>query len=500
MAIYDLALPDGRTLTLEAPNEQAAMTAATDWHASNPKVDTASKGYGANFSEMATESSGQLGRGVGQLHNAWDFAASGAGRNLAPDNPAGRVASGFSALDPASPQVFTEGEHRVANREAIGNVVSGFGNTVQGALGTVYSPLNAAFRTYVGQPVERATGSKELGTAAELAAGFFGPSALTRVAQKVGRTIAAKPSADEIQAAATAGFQSPVVRGLEVRSAPVQTWSQTLRADLTRAGLDDIRAADTWRTLARLDNAPAGGAVTGNNLQSLRMSLAETAKARGPDFQPTPDAAAATRAIRSLDDFVAGGIGPRDVIRGNPTEAAATWAEARANYAQYAKIRAADRRQIQAEGNTGSAHSGLNYDNTMRQKMRDIATGPAGRGFTGPGEREAVERVVQGSPERNFLRVTSGAMGGGGGLGALASGSAAGFGGGLGWAGAAVPAAGMALRIGQNALTARDMDRLNAVLRANAPLANGPTQGVARGLMGADLPDWIRNAVAMRMF
>ena len=41
MAIYDLGLPDGRILTLEAPDEQAALSAAAQWHQANPKPDTA---------------------------------------------------------------------------------------------------------------------------------------------------------------------------------------------------------------------------------------------------------------------------------------------------------------------------------------------------------------------------------------------------------------------------------------------------------------------------
>lgn len=505
MAIYDLALPDGRTLTLEAPNEQAAMSAATDWHAANPKADSASvakpKGYGENFAEMATEGAGQLGRGVGQLHNALDFAISGAGRNVVPDTPANRVAGGFSALDPRGPQApLTTSEHSAANRQAVGDVVRGFGNTVSGAMGTVYSPLNAAFRTYVGQPVEQATGSKDIGTAAEIAAGLFGPSALTRVAQKVGRMVATKPTAEQIEAAATAGFQSPVIRSLEIQPSAVQTWAAGLQHNLS-SGLGRPVAGKTWGYLDDVSNIPAGARVTGHDLQALRQNLATVAKERGPDFQATPDAAAATRAIEHLDRFIARGITPRDVISGNPAAAAATWAEARGNYAQFAKIRAADRRQIQAEGNSQSAHSGLNFDNTMRQKMRDVATGPAGRGFTGPGEREAVERVVFGSPERNALRVASSALGGGGGIAApiIAGIGAAGTASMGGW-GAAAPFAGMGMRVTQNAMTSRDMDRLNAVLRANAPLATGPTQNIARSLMGADTPQWLQNAMVLRLF
>lgn len=504
MPIFDLALPDGRTLTLEAPNEQSALSAATEWHAANPKT-AQNKGYGENFAEMATESAGQLGRGVGQLHNAWDFATSGAGRNVVPDTPANRIAGGFSALDPSGPQApLTTSEHRAANRQAIGDLVRGFGNTVFGALGTAYSPINAAMRTYVGQPVESATGSKGAGTAAEITTGLFGPQAVTRAARFVGRTIAAKPSFEKIEEAATAGFRSPEVRNLEVKPDAPQAWANSLRTKLTDDGRSDITAPQTWRILSRLDNVPPGATVTGNNLASIRKELQAVAK-ETKDFKATEDASAATAAIKELDKFIVSGISPRDVIRGDPVAAQRVWNEARGNWAQTAKIRAADRRQIEADARANSSYSGLNFDNTMRQKMRDVATGPAGRGFNRPGERGAVERVVYGSPERNALRVGSSMLGGGGGIGATgvgALGTAATAGSAVPFWGAAAPFVGMGLRVVQNALTARDMDKLNVVLRANSPLARqqgGVRQDVALPLIAANIPPWFSNAVALQL-
>lgn len=458
-------------------------------------------GYTDNLKNMATEGAEQLGRGVAQLHNAWDFAASGAGRNVVPDTPVNRVAGGFSAMNPLGPQApLTASEHQAGNRQAVGDLVSGFGNTVSGALGAAYSPVNAALKTYVGQPVEQATGSKGAGLAAELAAGFFGPSILTRGAAAMGRMMAAKPSGQQIHDAAAAGFNSPVVRNLGINPSATQSWSQTVRSDLTRAGLDDMQAANVWRTLDRLDNVPAGATVTGNNLQSIRASLGNMAKERGSDFQPTPNAEAARRSIDALDNFVAG-MGPRDVVAGNPQQAAAVWNEARANWAQYAKIRAADRRQIQAEGQNASAHSAMNFDNSVRQKMRDVAVGPEGRSFNLPGERQAVEQTVFGSPERNTLRVGSAMLGGGGGIGTSIVGGGAALASGNPWALVAIPA-GLGMRATQNALAGRDLDRLSAVLSANSPLARqqgGARQDIARALMGAELPGWARNTIAAQL-
>lgn len=461
----------------------------------------ASPGYVNNFRQMATEGTGQLARGVGQLHNAWDFASSGAGRNVVVDTPTNRVAGAFSALDPSGPQApLTTTEHQAANRQAIGDTVRGFGNVVSGAMGAAYSPLNAALRTYVGQPVEQATGSKGAGTAAEIATGFFGPSVISRAVSSIGRKIASKPSFDEIEGTAVAGFRSPAVRGLEVQPNAVQGWANNLRTRLTDEGLSDITAGQTWKILGRLDNAPQGGTITGNNLASLRRELAEVAK-ETKEFKPTSDAAAATRAIKELDELIATGIGPRDVIKGDPAAAQRTWQEARGNYAQAAKIRSTDARQMLAETLATGAHSGRNFDNNMRQKMRDIVAGPAGRGFNQPGEREAVERIGLGSPERNATRMVSNLLGGGGGLGSSAVGGLAAMGTGNPWALLTIPT-GLGLKAAQNAATRRDLDRLNEVLRANSPLARqqgGARQDVARALMGAGLTERQRSLIAAQL-
>jgi hypothetical protein len=459
-------------------------------------------GLVANYKEMATEGAGQMARGVGQLHNAWDFARSGAGKNVVVDTPANRVAGGFSALDKDGPQApLTTTEHQAANRQAVGDAVKGFGNVVSGTMGAAYAPLNAALKTYVGQPVEQATGSKGAGIAAELVAGVAAPSVLARAAGSVGRKIASKPTPEAIKEAGAAGFSSPVVRGLEIKPQPVEAWSNNLRTRLSDDGLSDVTAKDTWKILGRLDGAPTGATVTGNNLQGLRRELQEVAGQRGPDFQATSDAKAATKAIDELDKLIASGISKNDVVKGDPAAAARVWEEARANWSQYAKMRAADKRQMLADTQATGAHSGRNFDNNMRQKMRDIIAGPAGRGFTGPGEREAVERIGQGSPERNATRTIANLLGGGGGLGASTVGSLAAIGTSNPWMLATIPV-GMGAKGLQNAATRRDLDRLNEVLRANSPLASqqgGARQDIARALMGVQVPERARNAIAAQL-
>lgn len=93
MPIFDLALPDGRTLTLEAPDQSAALGAAEQWHAANPKVDTATdvgKGAVSGLAQGAINTAGlggdirsALASGTGALVNK--FGGSGETATTAAD-------------------------------------------------------------------------------------------------------------------------------------------------------------------------------------------------------------------------------------------------------------------------------------------------------------------------------------------------------------------------------------------------------------------------------
>lgn len=92
MPIFDLALPDGHTLTLEAPDEGAAMGAATEWHASNPKVDTATdvgKGALSGLQQGAISTAGFGGDARSALSSGMGALVDRFGGN-------GQAASGFT--------------------------------------------------------------------------------------------------------------------------------------------------------------------------------------------------------------------------------------------------------------------------------------------------------------------------------------------------------------------------------------------------------------------
>lgn len=195
-------------------------------------------GYFATQGQMAREGFDQATRGVGQLSEAARFAVSGAGRNAVQDTPANRVAGGFSALDPSGPQApLTESELSAANRENAGNVVKGFGNTVAGGLSYLTSPINAALRTYAGEPIEKATGIPKEYTefALSLAVPAKGPPKLpqriptpspgqsvTEAANRIGVDVPRAVSTDSMVAQRTAatvrnvpGAGDPIIKATE---------------------------------------------------------------------------------------------------------------------------------------------------------------------------------------------------------------------------------------------------------------------------------------------
>lgn len=239
------------------------------------------KNYLENQSEMAVESFDQMRRGAGQIAEAARFATSGAGRNVVPDTPANRVAGGFSALDPGGPQApLTEGEHRAANRQAVGNVVRGAGNAIAGGLGYVASPINAAFRTAVGQPVEALTGVPKEYTefAAQLATPGLG---LTRLPKAPVRGPATPTPGQEVaQAGSRLGVEVP--RAATSDSITVQQYGKVASnvpvagkplVQASRQAIDDLgEAADATRAAYGSGSPSAAGLAAREGVEEFVRS------------------------------------------------------------------------------------------------------------------------------------------------------------------------------------------------------------------------------------
>lgn len=274
---------------------------------------------------------------------------------------------------------------------------------------------------------------------------------------------AAAPTVEQLKGAASVGYQSPEVLGLEVKPSAVANFSRQTQAALNSQGIDEELARPIFKILSRLEDAPQGSVMTGQNLDTLRKTFGEAAKS----INPTERKAAVT-VLNALDEFVPK-LGGGDVIAGDAEKAAQTLETARANYAAAKRAELIDKKQIRAELRAASANSGRNLSNTMRQRLADVLLNPKEhRGWTA-GELELAERAVRGSKAENAIRLLGNMLGGGGGMGAIISAGIGGYA--TGGPGAIAPVIGYGLKSVSNALTMRQIGKLSEAIRSRAPLA-----------------------------
>jgi len=286
------------------------------------------------------------------------------------------------------------------------------------------------------------------------------------VAQGTGKAVAgvaqtarerAAPSIPSLKEAAAAGFQSPEVKGLGVKSPVLKNFGEAVQSLLNEAGVEEILAPKTFGILARLQKTPEEAVISGTNIQTIRRAFGHAAN--------SPDATerlAAKTVIDHLDNFVPI-LRSEEVVSGSAPAAAKTLETARGNYSAAKRAETIDNKTVQAELRAAAANSGQNVSNTIRQRMADILIKPELRRGFAADELAAMEGIVRGSKIENGLRFAGNALGGGGGLGAAVTG--------LLTAGVA-PAVGYGLKQLSNTLSLRKIGQLSELIRSNAPLAS----------------------------
>jgi len=186
----------------------------------------------------------------------------------------------------------------------------------------------------------------------------------------------------------------------------------------------------------------------------------------------SPDATermAASRMIDHLDRFL-DNPAAADLLKGNARRATQIYKEANANYAAMKRSDTLAGKVESAEEQAASANSGANVENALRQRIRDILKSPKLRRGYSPEEIVAMQSAVRGTAPQNVLRVVGNLLGGGGGLGAVAAGTAAALAG-AGPAAIAVPAAGYGIKKLGNAIMRSRVNALDELIRSRAPAA-----------------------------
>lgn len=374
--------------------------------------------------------------------------------------------------------------NRGANTSPLGFLNTG--KAVLGGLGLLASPVTGAARSLIGHPMaqaehavgtlinpeaaakddpqqmyQNAAGDVETALSAARPAGFNATGALAPRPIKV-----APPTGAELKAAAKAVYNDPAIKSINVPPQDVSLLSAKIQSELANQGFRPTTgsAPGTFAEINRL-TPPSGVSGVGiDDLVAARRALGITAKQLDPaTFTATPDAAAASKSISHINDFL-------DTLA----------PELKTANANYAAGKAADRldyRLAKAERRAAKTGIGGNLENTMRQEADKIPD----RGLT-PDEQALRDQIVIGTKTRNALR-TAGKAGVDGGLSLMMH-----LGAGIGSGGATAPitVAGTAARKIGELLTRRQMRDLSTMIRNRAPLAtsNQAQAAVAQALLG----------------
>lgn len=281
------------------------------------------------------------------------------------------------------------------------------------------------------------------------------------------------PTAEELKAAASAGYQQARDLGVDYSANAVSRMASTLKAGLENDGFLPELAPKTFKLLKRFEDPPEGAIAQLSGLDAARRAFGQAAK----DFNNPTEQLAARRLIEGIDDFIAA-ANPKTVLAGDAAAARDIITTARGNYAAGKRSERIGEAKGLAISRGESSHSGFSFDNPIRQTIRSLLNSRKKSAGFSDEEIAALKGVIKGTRPRNAARRIGNLFGGGGGLGSFA---ARAVGGGAGAAVGGVPGAAVGAvasgAIGRggreiaNALAKRSLNNADELVRSRAPLA-----------------------------
>lgn len=461
MPIFELQGPDGSIYEVDGPDEASAVSAFK-------QMSMGPASFAERF-QPAEDAPLQVAQQQGAVANAL--------------KPITDYPSTYSQMNRESRELMGEGVGQIGEG-GLGNIALGAGKTALGGIGYLTSPINAALRTVVGQPLEEAAGIPKEWTE-------FGASMLLPIPKRIPTSLGtaskrAVPTVDELKASYVAAKESPEVAAVSIKPEATARTADTITAELGKEWLDPNLAPKTYKVLDKLMAAPDGSTTTMANVDSARRLLGRIAG--GGD----EDAAAAQMAKKGLDNWLTK-MKPDEALAGDVQKAQGIMHGGRADYAAAKISEALDKKITNAELRTGATHSGGNLQNALRQNVVSFLNSDEAKALSTT-ERAALEAFTKGTFTQNSLRRASKVLGGGGGLGMYVSG-AGGFALG-GVPGLALPAVGFALNKIGSALTSRQAEKLSEMLRSRSPLAKqmqGPLDDFGKAAQEAEVSPTAKN-------
>lgn len=194
---------------------------------------------------------------------------------------------------------------------------------------------------------------------------------------------AAIPTSDELFSAAKSGYKEALASGVEVKSPALSSWATQIEQQLIgpehgfTGGKGGI-APKTFGLIAALQRAPDNAVATAANLASIRKNLghiaSETQPANGGAVKPTPDAAAASIALKRFNELVED-LPEGSVVAGDAKNYVRATQQANANYAAGQRTRDFDARLTKAENQADQQVAG-SLDSKIKQKAGQLLDNP----------------------------------------------------------------------------------------------------------------------------
>jgi hypothetical protein len=329
-----------------------------------------------------------------------------------------------------------------------------------------------------------AAGKLTEGTAAqpyaELGGALLGAGGATAGMRKFQELVAARaaakliPTSDEIKSASRALYQHPDVAAVQIHPDAVSNLAASISSDLKHGQNSGFRPANEPKVFSAVDElttaAKENRPATVADIDSVRQVLGGLAKEKDAIGQPTRQAAAASRAIDQVNDFLPNLKQP-DLLAGNAARANDILGEARANWAAFKKSSQVQNLAGNAALNAASSHSGANIQNATKQAFKPLLKNDGAKVASWTNEeKDALNSIVRGTWTGSAARAAGNVLGGGGGLGMLAGGAAGYEAGGLPGA-IAGAAAGRAFKMIGNRSTGNAVDHLDTLIRSGSPEA-----------------------------
>lgn len=306
-----------------------------------------------------------------------------------------------------------------------------------------------------------------------LAGAIAGPMAFNRAVRAM-RPGAAEATLEDIRGGSRANYQHPDVADVRINGAATSTLADTIEHDLQHGANSGFRVANEPKVFNAVNELrlaeQEGRAATVADIDNVRQVLGNAAKERDAQGQLTRQAVAANRAINHINDFLPN-LQQADLLAGNAAAANTRLQTARQDWGAYKRAQNVQTLAANAEINAASANSGANIQNATKQAFKPTLKNNAAKAV-GYNDQEiaALNDIVRGTWTGSVARAAGNLLGGGGGLGMLASGAVGYHEGGVGGA-IAAGAAGRGLKMIGNRSTLNAVARLDRMLRARSPEA-----------------------------